>query len=442
MHGRWHLDGASRYFFDSCLVSLCGCAVGLPIVCHCGTFSVRTWGLVWASRLFTVCQVSLFRCWVRWLLGTAFVGKEIVMLNMDETPLQHDYATVRGNVAQSARTHMETVGSFFQRTRRADARGHTTLCGLICNSPHLQQYLPQILLPNSKKRPLSRAERAAYQLLPAPIETWVGTSGWVTARIMCGLIARYRQVIRALRPGALIVLVLDSAAQHVAREVLQHAARLQVYIILVPGQLTWLLQPLDTRVYSSLKRLLAEEHRKIRAASEDGILPANSWIPALGNAVMELLVGKTWSHTFDAMGLCLSRDSLAKSIVKYYPDHVPEGMRPLTGAEVDTMIGRHRVNLTGLFFTGPARLAPLALAPPSSAPRARLLFGFAGRVAASRRRFAALSSPGVVDSVAHSALAEPPSDADAPVASASSALVLVAVPEAGIFMNTRSRSSV
>ena len=198
----------------------------------------------------------------------------------------------------------------------------------------------------------------------------------------------------------------------------------------------------DNREYKRLKRKNDEEKRKIREEREDGILPAKYWKKAIGNAVMELLVGKTWSHTFDAMGLCLSRDSLAKSIVKYYPDHVPEGMRPLTGAEVDTMIGRHRVNLTGLFFTGPARLAPLALAPPSSAPRARLLFGFAGRVAASRRRFAALSSPGVVDSVAHSALAELPSDADAPVASASSALVLVAVPEAGIFMNTRSRSSV
>ena len=36
-------------------------------------------------------KVALYRSWVRWLLGSAFAGRDVVFVNMDETALQHDY---------------------------------------------------------------------------------------------------------------------------------------------------------------------------------------------------------------------------------------------------------------------------------------------------------------------------------------------------------------
>jgi hypothetical protein len=73
----------------------------------------------------------------------------------------------------------------------------------------------------------------------------------MTSSILKQVFTIYRREIRAVRPNADIVMVSDVASQHVTREVFMHLNRLNLHTLLVPAGMTWLLQPLDTHVFST-----------------------------------------------------------------------------------------------------------------------------------------------------------------------------------------------
>ena len=88
-----------------------------------------------------------------------------------------------------------------------------------------------------------------------PLEYWIGTGGWVTSEVMKNILTRLRAAVRLTRGNARILLWMDAASQHVGIDVLNHAARLQIVLVL-PAGLTWLMQPLDVYVFAKLKTAL------------------------------------------------------------------------------------------------------------------------------------------------------------------------------------------
>ncbi len=112
----------------------------------------------------------------------------------------------------------------------------------------------------------------------------------MTASIWKQMFTFYRREIRAIRPNAEIVMVFDVASKHVTREVFMHLNRLTLHTLLIPDGMTWLLQPLDTHVFSTLKRSLHDLQSRGRGESPLGILPARSWIRIAGAAIKDVLV--------------------------------------------------------------------------------------------------------------------------------------------------------
>ena len=121
-----------------------------------------------------------------------------------------------------------------------ETRSHATLLACIVDDSDIQRYIPQFLL--TKDSALNRLEKEKLRNLPRP--TWIsGTDGWVTAHHLKGLLTTLRRVIRIHRPAKQIVLVMDCASQHANVTVLNHCARLQLHVILIPSGMTWHLQP-------------------------------------------------------------------------------------------------------------------------------------------------------------------------------------------------------
>ncbi len=57
---------------------------------------------------------------------------------------------------------------------------------------------------------------------------------------------------KAVREGALenaSVFVMDCCLSHLAADVVTHAHRLEVQIVIIPARFTWLMRPLDTHVF-------------------------------------------------------------------------------------------------------------------------------------------------------------------------------------------------
>jgi hypothetical protein len=75
-----------------------------------------------------------------------------------------------------------------------------------------------------------------------------------------------------------ILLLMDAATQHVRAEVLNHAARMQIYLLLVPASLTWLMQRLDVYVFAKFKNIIRELQRQARKDAPTAQLASGQWI--------------------------------------------------------------------------------------------------------------------------------------------------------------------
>ena len=150
-------------------------------------------------------QVKLWWIWKEWLLLEALATEDVVIINLDETALQHHYHGRRGNMIKCIRRGNAVIGarrSFAEKVDTSKTRAHTTLVAMICNDNALQKYLPQILLPGSKTRPCSRAQEALFAGIGAPVETWKDTTGWVNGENFQRILTRIRAAVRSRRPAA------------------------------------------------------------------------------------------------------------------------------------------------------------------------------------------------------------------------------------------------
>ena len=282
-----------------------------------------------------------------------------MIVNMDETSIAHEYVLRGGNVTKAAR-QLRTCdpSTFRQRTNNTERHNNLTLCAFIANDPTLQPFLPQVLLPKSKEHAPTAAERAAFSALPAPIRVWLGTNGWVNEQVFMQLVRELRQSVRRRRGARVkILLVVDAATQHISKRSLGYAARMQVYILLIPGLLTWLLQMLDVFVFQVLKSRLRELQTNSRIASPSGVLPKHAWIHMIGRAVSDVLVDRDHSWTFAHLGCEAGMPNLRAEVARYAPPLHDLSLRPLTDDEISDILGRRRIDVSSALFNGPRRVA-------------------------------------------------------------------------------------
>ena len=288
--------------------------------------------------------------WVRWLLQVAFAGEELLVVGMDETSVQHQMPGRLGNAIDVPGERASLAQHFFGKADAKQNRAHTTLVAFACNDNGMQKYMPQLFLPSSKHQAISVRDRALFAGIGLPTETWEGTGGWVNSNIMKRILTRLRKIIRGRRPGVCILLVLDAASQHISNEVLIHAAQLQIYLLLVPSHLTWLLQVLDVYVFALLKRRMHELQTTDRLASSTGALAPGAWIQHVGQAVQEVLVNGMWADSFAKLGVQVGREGLSARLEPYMPVEAEIVPRPLRDDEIEHLVGKHRLNVECRFL--------------------------------------------------------------------------------------------
>ena len=93
-----------------------------------------------------------------------------------------------------------------------------------------------------------------------------------TASLACEPRRDARRVARATaaRKRGLPQRAAAPAKLHLAVRVLQACRRNGVHFLLIPAQMTWLLQPCDTREFSLYKAFIAEFMHRCAGRSEDG----------------------------------------------------------------------------------------------------------------------------------------------------------------------------
>ncbi len=282
--------------------------------------------------------------------------------------VRHEYENPNGNVVGGLeRQELRAADLFFQRGRKDRQYAGSTLLAMLCDNAELQPHLPQIWLPKDTTH--SKMSDALWRKFISalddkyPQQLWAGTSGWMTAPVF-GVVLRLlrERVDSILGQDYAVVLVFDAAGAHANKEVFQLAVSLNMVIVLIPGQLTWLLQMLDVKVFGRLKATLRQEFMRARMASATGHLEPHQWVDISVQAVDTLLVRTSWPRAFDSMRVP-APEVPAWSYKRLQAIAPPEDALPLmpfTPDQLDAILGRHRVELVPLLFEEPVRLMPPA----------------------------------------------------------------------------------
>ena len=288
----------------------------------------------------------------------------MVLVNIDETPIYKQLQPRKGYVI---RTETRNNRLCYARVPLRDRRGQATLVGCIVNDPVLQRKMPQFLFTND--RLVTAAEKEKLATLAAPIRWVKGSKGWVTASAMNMLCTAYRKAVRSERPKAEIVLFMDCATIHTAENVLMHCSRLGLHPCLIPGGMTHLCQPLDTHVFASFKKNLADLQEKSRGEHPLGILAGSQWIEVLCRSIKSTIVEKDWSTAFSDNGLSVLFDCMRPRLMQLFQVHVPLPPGPPDDRDIEMILGRKRALLRDQVLRASTRAAArkIALRLPASA---------------------------------------------------------------------------
>ena len=83
---------------------------------------------------------------------------------------------------------------------------------------------------------------------------------------------------------------------------MRKAQRAGIWLVYIPSQLTFLLQPLDTHGFASFKAWLKQRYKELQSKSEDGIVDRLHWLQVLQSAKGQFFDIRQWARSFSDTG--------------------------------------------------------------------------------------------------------------------------------------------
>lgn len=241
----------------------------------------------------------------------ASFAKEPVFINLDETSVARAWPQVRGNIVKPRLWFRKGRGPA-AKAKLKTIRTAVTHVALVCHKPEVQAVLPQIFIGNEVAFPAGELLTCSK---PSVVQFWRSKSSWNSVEHMQRVIREIAAVFVAF-PSMQPILILDAAPIHLHTSVLEQGMKSSVWLACVPAGLTWLLQPLDTHVFSLYKAWLRNNFRAMLA---EGPVSAQQWLQLLGKGATTFLRGRRWHRAFEADGIIGSRDKLSSNLQDYVP---------------------------------------------------------------------------------------------------------------------------
>ena len=249
--------------------------------------------------------------WWNFLEEQVAPPRKVLRVNVDETAVRFWMPQPAGLVAKARRRRSGPVPT--QHASRRQQRACVTHVAAICDDTGVQPFLPQVFVGNEAVLQVS-AVKLVRPSLHKNVILLRRKSGWVNKDF---LVTYVKLLAVCLEPFALAyqpILLWDALPAHCAPVVLRAAARAGLWVAIVPAKLTWLLQPLDTDVFSRYKHYLRHRYLQLLCDSHDGRVAAVSIILAMNDACREVLQGNAWAAIFGRNGFGTSQRLVKQSI--------------------------------------------------------------------------------------------------------------------------------
>ena len=249
-----------------------------------------------------------FAAW-RWWNYYEVLGqrKTILPVNMDESPICFYQGDGEGTIVLDRKRHREEA---VQRVSRKTRRRHMTLVAFICDREDIQPALPQVLIMNEATCPLRTLQRLRAAVSPN-ILIVRQKSAWNNEHLCADIIRRLGESIAPFKHLYQPVLLMDAAKMHTSKRVVLACRAMNIWPLLIPAGLTWLLQPLDTHGFSPFKNVLTKLYQAARVSSTNQELDIQEFIECVSEAVDSVLCGRGWKRAFERCGFGLRQAQVA-----------------------------------------------------------------------------------------------------------------------------------
>ena len=178
-----------------------------------------------------------------------------------------------------------------------------TLVAMVCNDPAVQKILPQVLMVKVKSMTAIQWQDVRRDLAPNMYIQRLPSS-WMTGRRFTEVLKLLHEILR--REGVLHacqpIVCFDAFRGHLDDTVFGWMGILHMWYLVIPAALTWLLQPLDVRVFPLFKHRYGQEWNKRHRQHPDESYILLS-IRSIKAAVGELFGQVDWSRAFTDLGL-------------------------------------------------------------------------------------------------------------------------------------------
>ena len=255
----------------------------------------------------------------------------------------YGYKNTRGTVAMPEYWEEINTTLLYDAVSTSDTHTNMSWMAVIASDPEVQQALPQIFRASRKKFPQYLQDYADASL-PENIEIWLAASMWSTQAGFLLWLHTLSKSVEKFKDTHSFILIADASKTHINEDIACWLVMYGIVFILLPGGLTWLLQPLDVYVFGQWKMRLRSRLQRLRLESVDGQIRKQQWLDAI---VAEVNSCNTLDHAhyFKRLGLHPQQTDLklVENEVIKQADVAANPPRPPTPQELAIMLGRVNV---------------------------------------------------------------------------------------------------
>ena len=239
----------------------------------------------------------------------------MLRINLDETSICVFQGRGKGNVFLTKQQRLRVC----RRVTLAQRRTNYSHVGIACDDVEIQARLPQTLVGNCHTLPDGLGLAALRASLPANVFLERERSSWVNAGMMGRIVRRLAAALRPFMAERQPILLLDAHGAHIAAAVFDELRTAGIWVVIIPANMTWLLQPLDTHCFAQFKAFLRKACKVARVRSAIGEVGLAGFLRCVCDAIRSILEGRSWAHAFDNNGFGLAQIALSERVKAQLP---------------------------------------------------------------------------------------------------------------------------
>ena len=148
------------------------------------------------------------------------------------------------------------------------------------------------------------------------LKVFCDTKGWINNEALAKYLKLLKQTLTNLGIEK-VVLVMDCHATHFSLPTLRLLRKMGWQVFLIPGKMTWLLQPLDAYFFVKLKRDLHMANTSDRIASQEGQQHFESWADTYFESISNSLAAVDAQTMFEKCGYSIPSHGISERVLQH-----------------------------------------------------------------------------------------------------------------------------